>query len=398
MTLWSRYPQAGTQQYYWAVAAMDKACNISFSQPQVFKFDDINPRYYNALPNNNAILSYSTPTISIDVDDTFNSETLSGIDFTKTKLYVNNSEVVFSTVQFTISTTTIKYVPSYLPDGQNFVKLKLYDNAGNNLTYNWSFYVDTTKPVSVDTDNDGYSDIDEQLAGTNPQDPYSYPSKPKGFWPLQNIVLNANYFSSKGGTITLRLDDIKVNNYSSGLDVSYTTSSADKIVITNVTKGTQENWVYLPQRSRVGTSSATLCIQLARVFATNGSDDGEIQVKYKVKDNAGNVSDWITRSFYYDTTPPTISTITVPTQTGSETPTLFKISVVDNIGVKESIDAVKLVVWIDGDKYEYNMSAESANIYNKTLTFSGVKGTIHYGFVAKDKAENIKVYPLNADI
>lgn len=274
----------------------------------------------------------------------------------------------------------------------------MYDNAGNNLTYNWSFYVDTTKPVSEDSDNDGYSDIDEQLAGTNPQDPYSYPSKPKDFWPLQNIVLNANYFSSKGGTITLRLDDIKVNNYSSGLDVSYTTSSADKIVITHVTKGTQENWVYLPQRSRVGTSSATICVQLARVFATNGSDDGEIQVKYKVKDNAGNVSDWITRSFYYDTTSPTISTITVPTQTGSETPTLFKISVVDNIGVKKSIDAVKLVVWIDGEEYEYNMSAESVNIYNKTLTFSGVKGTIHYGFVAKDKAENIKVYPLNADI
>jgi hypothetical protein len=376
---------------------MDKAGNISFSQPQVFKFDDINPRYYNALPNNNAILSYSTPTISIDVDDTDNGETLSGIDFIKTKLYVNNSEVVFSTVQITVSTTTIKYIPSYLPDGENFVELKLYDNAGNNLTYNWSFYVDTTKPVSVDTDNDGYSDIDEQLAGTNPQDPYSYPSKPKGFWPLQNIVLNANYFSSTGGTITLRLDDIIVNNYCSGLDVSYTTSSADKIVITHVTKGTQENWVYLPQRSWVGTSSATICVQLARVFATNGSDDGEIQVKYKVKDKVGNVSDWIIRRFYYDTTPPVISTVTLPTETGSETPTLFKISVVDNIGVKESSDAVKLVVWIDGTKYEYNMVAESGNIYSKTLTFSGVKGTIHYYFVAKDKADNTKVYPPNGD-
>jgi hypothetical protein len=75
---------------------MDKAGNISFSQPQVFKFDDINPRYYNALPKNNVILSYSTPTISIDVDDTFDKEILSGIDFTKTKLYVNNSEVVYT--------------------------------------------------------------------------------------------------------------------------------------------------------------------------------------------------------------------------------------------------------------------------------------------------------------
>jgi hypothetical protein len=301
-------------------------------------------------------------------------------------------------IQVNASTTTIKYLPkSSLSDGQYSVKLELYDNAGNNLTYNWSFYIDTTKPVSVDTDNDGYSDIDEQLAGTNPQDPYSYPSKPKGFWPLQNIVLNANYFSSTGGTITLRLDDIIVNNYCSGLDVSYTTSSADKIVITHATKGTQENWVYLPQRSWVGTSSATIWVQLARVFATNGSDDDEIQVKYKVKDNVGNVSDWIVRRFYYDTTPPMISTVTIPTETGSETPTLFKISVVDNIGVKESSDAVKLVVWIDGTKYEYDMVAESGNIYSKTLTFSGVKRTIHYYFVAKDKADNTKVYPPNGD-
>jgi hypothetical protein len=76
---------------------------------------------------------------------------------------------------------------------------------------------------------------------------------------------------------------------------------------------------------------------------------------------------------------------------------LFKISVVDNIGVKESLDAVKLVVWIDETKYEYNMVAESGNIYSKTLTFSGVKGTIHYYFVAKDKADNTKVYPPNGD-
>jgi len=76
---------------------------------------------------------------------------------------------------------------------------------------------------------------------------------------------------------------------------------------------------------------------------------------------------------------------------------LFKISVVDNIGVKESSDTVKLVVWIDETKYEYNMVAESGNIYSKTLTFSGVKGTIHYYFVAKDKADNTKVYPPNGD-
>jgi hypothetical protein len=68
------------------------------------------------------------------------------------------------------------------------------------------------------------------------------------------------------------------------------------------------------------------------------------------------------------------------------------------LGVKESSDTVKLVVWIDGTKYEYNMIAESCNIYSKTLTFSGVKGTIHYYyFVAKDKADNTKVYSPNGD-
>jgi hypothetical protein len=43
------------------------------------------------------------------------------------------------------------------------------------------------------------------------------------------------------------------------------------------------------------------------------------------------------------------------------------------------------------------MVAESGNIYSKTLTFSVVKGTIHYYFVAKDKADNTKVYPPNGD-
>ena len=391
------YPQSGTQQYYWGVAAVDKAGNISFSQPQTFRFDDIIPRFYNRIPDN-VLLSYSTPTISVDVDDTEDNETLSGIDFTKTKLYVNNSEVVFSTVQVTVATTTIKYIPSNLPDGINTVKIELYDKVNNNISTTWSFSIDTTKPVSVDTDNDGYSDIDEQLSGTNPQDPYSYPAKPKGFWPLQESVLNANYFTATGGTITLRLDEVIVNNYCSGLDVSYTTASVDKIVVTHLTKGTTETWVYLPTRSWVGSSSATICIQLTRPFATNGSDDGEIQVKYKVKDIAGNISDWITKKFYYDTTPPVISTITVPTQTGSETPTEFKISVVDNIGVSGNIDAVQLVVWIGGNDYLYNMVLENNNVYTKTLTFSGVQEeTIYYYFIAKDKANNEKVYPPNAD-
>ncbi|MCX7716315.1 MAG: thrombospondin type 3 repeat-containing protein, partial [Endomicrobia bacterium] len=375
---WSgNYPVSSTQEYYWAVAARDKAGNISVSQPKNFKFDSENPVIYSRTPPHNFLFSYSTPTITVNVGDTLAGETLSGIDFKRTKLYVNNTEVLFSTETVDSATTTLKFTASLLQDGLNNVKIDLFDKVGNFITSSWSFYIDTTKPESKDTDNDGYSDQDELLSGTNPSDQFSFPAKPRGFWPLDGMVLKSDYFSG-GATVTLRLDDIVVNNFSSGLDVIFTTSSlTDKIFIQHITKGTIENWVYLPTRSWVGSSSATICIQLLRAFATNGSDDGEIQLKYKVKDNAGNTTGWILRKFYYDTTPPIISTVSAPSQVGSETPVNFIVSINDNVGVSEKSDDIQFGVWIDNVKYTYSMIPQANNQWRLTQTFSGITGVVN---------------------
>ena len=380
------YPTSSNTQYYWGVIAIDKAGNLGeFSTGRSFNFDDKNPNIYSNNPTGN--ITTSTPTITVKIDDVDNFQTLSGIDFSSTTLKIDNQTVSFSTSPIDTSTTVITYIPtSPLTDGNHSVSVLVVDNVGNNKTLNWNFYVETTKPDSVDSDNDGYSDYNETKSNSNPVDISSYPTgKQSDFYPVLNKVVNADEFISKSSqTIKFRIDDY---DSSLGLDISSIISS----ISVSHSKGTTENWYLYSVSSQ--TNYAIIGIQIARTLSTNGSDDGIINVKYIPKDSLGNTNSQVTRTFIYDTQPPVISTVNVPVSGDTESSLRFVINSTDTYGICTDADAVQLHIWSVSDT-PFNMSSTTnPNEYSVNISKRDNAGIYYYYFSAKDKAGNIKYYP-----
>jgi len=382
--------------YYWGIIAKDKADNYGVHPTaKPFRYDNTVPFVQSNTPTTS--IASQRPTVSFIVYDALDGNIMSGIDFSSITFRVDNQQVTYSTQTMNASTTTISYTPSEnLADGQYSVAVVIRDNAGKTTNLNWPFNVDSTAPQSLDTDNDGYADADETFRGSNPNSANSVPYPTADFYPLNNAQVSVSSFVTiNNQKIKLRIND--TGNFSSGLDVEYTTTTlASKVVINHLTNGTTENWYYLPAESYVGTSSATLVLQLARALADNGTDDGHIRVSYNIRDTVLNAnSSVLTRDFYFDTTPPVISTVTVAATTDSQTPVTFVVDIVDNFGLSAVQDDIQIFMY--NFNTPINMTKGTGNQYYVTIDPSGDSGIYNYYFTAKDAAGNIKVYPPNAN-
>jgi len=382
--------------YYWGIVANDKAGNIGlFSSGRAFKYDNIAPNIYSNSPT--AIQVISQPSISVLMDDA-SVNTMAGIDFSSITFKINNQAVSYSTAaDVSGTTTTISHTPSSpLTEGTYQVSAWVKDNGGKAASLAWGFAVDLNAPESKDTDNDGYSDKDELFKGSNLNDAASTPANTAQFYPLVNSYESASSFvTTAKQKIKIRINDTSLNP-SGGLDIAYTTATAGNLVINHLTRGTTEGWVYLPGESYVGASSATLVIQMTRALSNVGSDDGLIRVSYRVRDNAPNTSSVITRDFYYDTTSPVVSTVTIPSGMDSQTLATFIISAVDNSQMSDTQSDNQMWIYAPA-AFAMNMTKGAGSQYSYTVDPAGLSGSYKYFFTVKDKAGNQTVYPPNAN-
>lgn len=390
---WNNYfPVTSTTTiYYWGIVAKDKAGNIGTFFSRTFKFDDSAPNIYNNLPSGTT--TNAQPTISAKIDDAIGGTTMSGIDFSTVTLRIKNQEVVISTETVDTTTTTVKYTPSTaLADGTYTVNLWVQDIVGKTNNLSWSFIVDSTKPEIKDTDNDGYSDYDEISQNKDLNDSNSKPTSPADFYPLSGQIVNASEFvTTKSEKIRIRIDD---RESVTGIDFASSTSS---VVVSLLSKGASEQYRIISEVN--GSTCSIFYVQLSRALADNGTDDGVVQVTLTAKDLAGNTaSSAITRSFIYDNTKPTISTVTAPSTGDTATSVTFTIDANDTNGISSDANAVQLRIYIDGTDTSYTMSPTGiTNRYTITLPpFSQAK-TYYYYFYAVDKAGNIQRLPSNAN-
>ncbi len=388
---WTNYFPLSSESviYYWDVLAKDKAGNYStFRAGREFMFDKTAPHIYNELPNGTT--TNNQPLIKVDIDDAGNGINMSGIDFSSITLTLDGQILQFSTVTINSSTTTIIYIPiSPLADGAYTAKLWVKDKVGVSSKKTWSFTVDTTKPVVLDTDNDGYSNYNEIWYATDPNNSSSKPSSSADFSPKQSEIVGTTFVSG-GQKINLRVDD----PYSLiGIDTQTTKNS---IIINHLTRGITEN--YYTSYVIINTSATTYGLQLVRALSNNGVDDGIISVTCTPKDNIGNTGDTATRYFIYDTISPRISTVSVPSTGDTISMSTFTIEVNDTYGASSDASAVQLTFWNDTNS-PYNMSLieGTTNRYTVTINSLGSAKTWNYYFTAKDRVGNTSYYPPNAN-
>ncbi len=149
--------------------------------------DTTAPTTTNLVPANNAVVTDSTPAISIDVADSF-----SGIKADSIVLTVDSTAL---TASYDAATGKITATPTTaLADGLHNIGLKVSDNMANEtVVSNWKITVDTTAPVISD-----YVPANDAITGDST--------------PAFSVKVTDAGSGIKGDTIVLKIDDTAVTH------------------------------------------------------------------------------------------------------------------------------------------------------------------------------------------
>ncbi|MBA3065763.1 hypothetical protein FP828_04665, partial [bacterium] len=410
--------------YYWTIYASDlaghpaSAAAANYPAARNFIYDaQVPATAVFSSPTAGSTLRHGNPAISATVGD----YGLSGVDSSKINMKIQQGASAYTPVVHTsvYSAVTGSYTVTYTPatalaDGAYTVKIEAQDALGNAMTpATCAFNVDKTSPTITDTDNDGESDEYEKNAPTDWLDAADN-SGANMLWPVNGQVINAATLAETA--ITVKANEIRISiddpyqNYSGAYN-----SDVDRNASTVTISGVAGTWIFgangLPYaKANIANDTAlgvyatydTYDCQIPVPLATDGSDDGTYTVTVAAKDGAGNKAT-IARSFVYDTTLPTVSTVTAPAAVGTGSSFILAIDATDTNGISGDGDAVK-VYYIDANGAPADNGNLTADIavagrYNlqDSIGADAPAGSYYYYFSVMDKAGNIAYCPAGAN-
>jgi|GEM_PF-3288906 len=412
--------------YYWTIIATDLADHpgswaaANYPAARSFIYDAQVPETaVFTSPTAGSTLRHGLPAISATVGDSG----LSGVDSSKINMKIKQGASAYTPVTHTsvysavTGSYTVTYTPSTpLADGAYTVKIEAADVLGNVMTpaATCAFNVDKTSPTITDTDNDGESNEFERDAGTDWLDASEPAVSSNKLWPVNGAVINNATLTN--GAVTGASQEIRISiddpyeNYAGVFN-----SGVDRNASTVTISGVAGTWIFGANDFPYAKSNPTGVIamgnygtydrfdcQIPVPLATNGDDDGTYSVTVAAVDGAGNKAT-LARSFIYDTTIPSVSTVTAPAAADTGSSFILAIDATDTNGISGDGDAVK-VYYIDANGAPASSGNLTADIavagrYNLQDSFGAdvPAGNYYYYFLVKDKAGNIAYCPAGAN-
>jgi len=411
--------------YYWTVYASDLAGHAgslaaaNYPAAGNFVYDAQVPEtaVFSA-PTAGSTLQHGFPTITATVGD----YGLSGVDSSEIVMLIKQgaggtyTPVVHTSVYSAVTGSyTLTYTPATaLADGAYGVRIEAQDALGNEMVAaTRSFFIDKTLPTITDSDNDGESDEYERANLTDWLDASEPAVSSNQLWPKDGQVINAATLAETAITgaaneIRISIDD-PYEDYSGiyNSDVDYDASTV-------TISGAAGTWVFgvndLPYAKDVSNNDTGLGLfssydtfdcQIPVPLAADGSDDGPYTVTINAEDGAGNTAT-IVRSFIYDATGPTISTVTAPATAETGSTLSLAITASDLNAISGDADAAK-VYYLNSSGVLLstgNLTADTevTDRYTHAKSWaSGTDGTYYYYFSAEDKAGNVTYCPAGAN-
>ncbi|MEW6556290.1 MAG: Ig-like domain-containing protein [Elusimicrobiota bacterium] len=388
---------SSTTIYYWSIVGIDYGNNITpytSLSPRSFYYDNETPTISNNLPTTTQ--TSSVPVITAVFLDNYKS----GIDISSFTMLLDGNAVTPSYAQIIPSSYTISYTPNPpLADGSHTVQLQCQDNVGNQSSVTqFSFSIDTKRPVVLDSDNDGWADYDELANNWNPNSNSSPGGTGNDFYPLKNQVVNYDDFvTNNTSKIKITIEDPLSGSVGATSGVDIDNSS---ITVTGPKGSFSFGNDNIPITDQVSSSNnqcktSSFTCQLPLPLSNIGADDGTYTITIKPKENTtGLDGDTVTRIFIYDATLPTITPATNPTTGNTSSYITLSLTAADTNGISSAADAVQIVYRLGtgGADTTANMVAGAGGSYSFTAQLT-TAGTYYYYFSATDTAKNIAYSP-----